>query len=39
MEKKTHGRNQAQSGASSPLANERTICDYDSGNITGKKSD
>jgi len=30
--RKNLGRNQAQSGASSPLANERTVCD--SGSIT-----
>jgi len=33
------GRNRAQLGASSPLANEQTVCDYDSGSITGQKSD
>jgi len=33
------GRNQAQSGASSPLTNKRTVYDYDSGSITGQKSD
>jgi len=31
-------RNQTQS-LSSPLANERTVCDYDSGSATGQKSD
>ncbi|XDV31036.1 hypothetical protein PO909_033813 [Leuciscus waleckii] len=39
MEKKNLGRTQAQSVASSPLANERTVYDYDSGSITGQKSD
>jgi len=29
-------RNQAQSGASSPLANERSVNDYDPGIITGQ---
>ncbi|XDV47132.1 hypothetical protein PO909_016837 [Leuciscus waleckii] len=39
MDKKNLGRNQAQSGGNSPLANERTVYDYDSGSITGQKSD
>ena len=36
---KNLGRTQAQSGASSPLANERTVYDYDLGSILGQKSD
>jgi len=31
-------RNQSQSGASSPLANEPTVYDYDSGCITSKNT-
>jgi len=27
-DKKNHGRNQTQSGASSPLASEGTVCDW-----------
>jgi len=38
MEKKKLGRTQAQSGTSSPLANERTVYDYDSGSISSQKS-
>jgi len=39
MEKKNLGRNQAQSIASSPLANEQRVYDYDLGSIIGQKSD
>jgi len=37
--KKKIGRTQAQLGASSPLANEQTVYDYDPGSITCQKSD
>ena len=39
MEKKTLGETRLSRGASSPLASERTVYDYDSGSIIGQKSD
>jgi len=36
---KNLGRTHAQSRASSLLANQRTVYDYDSGGIIGQKSD
>jgi len=38
MEKKTLGEHRLSRGASSPLANERIVYDYDPGSITGQKS-
>jgi len=39
MEKKTLIEPRLSQGASSSLANERTVYDYDSGSIIGQKSD
>jgi len=39
MEKKNLGEPRFSQGASSPLANEQTVYDYDSGGIIGQISD
>ena len=38
MEKKSLGEPRFSRGANSPLANEQTVYDYDSGSIIGQKS-